>query len=172
MAVPVSRLTILWYNLKCLDWHTLKEFFLKPWYGRLRRAIDPTYGQECLPRPPPGRIPRPRRLSICQESRERRYSTQDECVLFSKLPLELRQHVYRFVLGNRLIHLGLYHFIDFLDTPEGPKFPDVEFRRYFCREHNDVDAWNHPCWYPVGIRTRPKDPEEKLLSLLLVCHRV
>lgn len=162
----------MWYRLRTLSWHDLKEFHLKVWRDKARRKFQPSYGQEYGPRPPVGRFPRPRRLSVCDNSPGRKYIPQDDCIFFSKLPLELRRAIYQLILGNRLVHLGRYYDHQFLDTPAGLIFPDVEFQRYFCREHNDVDAWNHPCWWPIGIKSRPKDPEEKLLSLLLVCRRV
>ncbi|KAH7333464.1 hypothetical protein BKA65DRAFT_507870 [Rhexocercosporidium sp. MPI-PUGE-AT-0058] len=80
------------------------------------------------------------------------------------LPTELRLQIYTLVLGNRNIHLGLETEDDNRHSPY--------LRHYHCkygRQDLFIDPW-HDCWSPRG--GRPKDPVQKILSLLLTCRRV
>ena len=155
-----------------MSWHSFKDHPFGNWREKIRKKFSKNVPPVIRPRPPPGNLPRPRLLSIC-EGTPVPYNDQDQSPIFSKLPFELRSAVYELVLGHRLIHLGR---TNTLEADRGPNNeligPDVVYRRYFCRAENDVDSWNHPCWYPTGNRRRPKDPEEKLLALLQVCRRM
>lgn len=88
---------------------------------------------------------------------------QEKCPIFL-LPTELRIQIYTLVLGNRNIHLGL-------ETEDDSRLSPY-LRHYHCtHEQQDlfIEPW-HECWYPRG--GRPRDPVQKILSLLFTCRRV
>jgi len=88
---------------------------------------------------------------------------QAESPLF-RLPLELRLQIYTHILGNRIIHLGL-------ETQDEKRLSPY-LRHFYCKTGEDLFTVqpSHACWYPVG--GRPKDPEERMLSVLKVCRRM
>ncbi|KFY00842.1 hypothetical protein O988_03081 [Pseudogymnoascus sp. VKM F-3808] len=80
------------------------------------------------------------------------------------LPTELRLQIYTLVLGNHNIHLGLEK------QDENRLSPYL--RHYYCK-YGQQDLFidiGHDCWFPRG--GRPKDPVQKILSLLLTCRLV
>ena len=89
--------------------------------------------------------------------------SQEVSPLF-RLPLEIRVKIYTLVLGDRNIHLRL----ETQDDNRASPF----LRHYHCkygRKDLFTDPW-HDCWYPRG--GRPKDPVEKILSVLLTCRLI
>lgn len=97
-----------------MAWHSIM-IPIKKWKWKNER----TAGRRSRP-PPPGRLPRRCKLSSSETRLERPYSDQNHSLLFSRLPVELRQAVYEFAPGHRLIHLGYHHDHEILDTPNGP----------------------------------------------------
>jgi hypothetical protein len=61
--------------------------------------------------------PRFRRKIIGRCNQEQYTATQDQCLFFTKLPLELRLLIYRFVLGDLTLHIILSHVPSFTLPP-------------------------------------------------------
>ncbi|OBT73002.1 hypothetical protein VF21_07848 [Pseudogymnoascus sp. 05NY08] len=128
-------------------------------------------GERSPPKPLP---PRSRRLTVGEISSLEEPSSdplppptiahpQEVSPIFL-LPTELRLQIYTLVLGNRNIHLGL-------ETEDDNRLSPY-LRHYHCkygRQDLFIDPW-HNCWFPRG--GRPKDPVQKILSLLLTCRLV
>jgi hypothetical protein len=92
--------------------------------------------------------------------------------IFFKLPAEIRQEIYHYVLGDRLIHLDFQPRRKYV---KGNPYPRTGwlYRRQICEYAEYNISWTHPCANILPQhRSQNYDPNSKLLALPLACVRL
>lgn len=134
---------------------------------------DQVYTKEFIP-PTPLPITRKRRLSITSNTSPKaatrlsmflgrcigehdHAASQDQCLLFTKLPLELRLLVYGHVLGNRTVHIIPSH-VPSLTPPPRYSFKTHPFRRRLDFEECSFSL-GHRRDNKTDVESDPEDPE-------------
>lgn len=106
-----------------------------PWKGNWRRRRRSRKGSSTRPNPLPAHRKRPLTPDAVNGWRKKSAKTQDKCLLFSRLPIEIRQLIYREVLASsegQELHVCSSH---------------KRLLSHRCHVYDPyVRGWRHDCW--------------------------